>query len=215
MLKYQTAPPDFYDNAIYSAGDVSSKNNAYSVIGNITYADNISYKAGNVNGTVKHDPSISPLALLSFNELRAVSQAQGNYHNSTQLNGPFPSSFWYNQAAGIPNVIFLEGNLDLNGKTSVSGFYVVGGEVTYNATLSGNVAVDGCIYTRGYFTVNGGGNALNVKGGIWAGEKATLNGGAEIEYNSTYMNAIKNMNITTNVQMSDWGDTQDPYTLVP
>jgi hypothetical protein len=131
------------------------------------------------------------------------------------LEGPFPASFWYNESEGIPNIVFLEGNLNLSGKVQVAGFFVVGGEVSYDASLSGNVAVDGCIYTRGNFTINGGGKAMNINGGVWAGGITTLNGGVELDYNATYMSAINGMNLTTMVRLTSWQDEQNIYQVVP
>ncbi len=211
MNKLAMVPPNFYNSAIYSAGNIEINGNAYDIEGNVLYAGTISSNTGNIGGTITHDTSISPLASLSFNQLRALSQSQGNYHDASHLNGPFPTSFWYNEAAGIPNIVFLEGNLDLTGKSVVGGFFVVGGEVTYDAVISGNVNVNGCIYTRGNFTINGGGNSLNVDGGIWAGIGAALDGHAKIDYDNTYMQAVKNLGIDTNVQVTSWLDTQNPY----
>lgn len=213
MNKLSIVPPNFYDNALYSASNVTINGTSYDINGNVIYSGAIDGSTVNINGTIAHDTSVSPLAALSYDQLRTLSQAQGNYHNASDLNGPFPVSFWYNESAGIPNVVFLEGNLDLNGKTVVGGFFVAGGEVTYNATISGNVNVEGCIYTRGNFTINGGGNSLNVEGGVWTGTGATLNGNAKINYNTAYMQAIKNLGIDTNVQILSWKDTQNPYGL--
>jgi hypothetical protein len=102
----------------------------------------------------------------------------------------------------------------MKGNISAGGFFVVGGEVVYDATISGNVGIDGAIYTRGRFTINGGGNALNVDGGVWA-SNATLNGAVEIEYNQEYMNAIRNLNIDTDFQISSWKDTQGLHPIIP
>jgi Tfp pilus assembly protein PilX len=184
MIKVPNVPADFYDNAIYCAANVVLNGNSFDVIGSVKYAGSISGNTSRIAGSVTHDASISPLARLNFEQLRTLSQAQGNYHDASQLNGPFPTSFWYNQAAGIPNVVFLEGNLNLKGKTHAGGLFVVGGEFIYDATLSGNVDVDGVIYTLGRFTINGGGNSLNVDGGIWSGQQSTLNGNPKVTYNA-------------------------------
>ena len=213
------SPPGFYDDVLYAAGNVNISGNAYSITGDVTYAGTIS-STSNITGTVTHDPSISPLAALDYSQLRTVSQSQGNYHNASQLNGPFPASFWYNESAGIPNVVFLEGNLTLKGNDSVAGFFVVGGEVTYDATLSGTVSVDGCIYTRGNLNITGGGKGgeggLNIDGGLWVGTQTTLKGSVEFQYNAAYMQAIDdNLDIDTYVQITSWKDSQNPYALTP
>jgi len=206
-------PPNFFENAIYTAGNVNISGQSYDINGNVRFGGTISDTSHIHNGAAIHDPTINPLALLSFSQLRAISIEQGNYHDANHLNGPFPTSFWHDQTAGIPNVVFLEGNFDLSGKNSVGGFYVVGGEVSYDATISGNVAVDGAIYTRGTFTINGGGSALNIDGGVWS-TQTILHGGVDIHYNQTYMNAIKNLGIAYDVQIISWKDAQNPYLLV-
>lgn len=209
ITKTNSVPPNFYSNAIYTSGNVTISGSAYSVEGNVEYAGSIIGSTGNISGTITHDPTIAPLAHLDFAQLRAISQEQGNYHSTS--SGTFPESFWYNEEERIPNVVFVEGQLDLTGKTRVGGFFVVGGEVVYDATLSGNVAVDGAIYTLGGFTINGGGNVLNVDGGIWAGNGATLNGHAKLAYNESYMSAIQDLDINPTFQISSWRDTQNPY----
>ncbi|MGE5197404.1 MAG: hypothetical protein ACM3IL_02745, partial [Deltaproteobacteria bacterium] len=166
-----------------------------------------------VTGDITNDPSISPLASLDFAQLRTISQSQGNYHDAYHLEGPFPVSFWYDQPNHIPNVVFIEGSLTLKGNESAAGFFVVGGEVTYDATVNGNVGVAGCIYTRGNFTIKGGGNSLNIDGGVWTGESATLDGNAKITYNSDYMSAIQGLGINTRAQLTSWKDNKNPYAL--
>jgi hypothetical protein len=115
----------------------------------------------------------------------------------------------------VPNVVFLEGSLVLRGNQTIHGFVVVGGEVTYDASFSGNVSVDGCVYTRGNFTFSGGGHALNVYGGVWVGGLATLNGGVDMHYNPDYMRGISGLNVNIVTQIVSWRDTQNPYKLSP
>jgi len=201
-LKYQAAPPDFYTNAIYSAGVVNINGNAYSINGNVTTAYNISGSTSNINGTININSSVNPLMHLNFEQLKQISQTQGNYHDAGNLSGPFPTSFFYNNTT--PNIVFLEGNLILRGNDKVGGFFVVGGDVEYDATLSGNVKVNGTIYTLGSITINGGGSGLNINGGLWSGEGIRINGGVTINYNQTYMQAISNLNITSEVQLENW-----------
>jgi hypothetical protein len=213
MYKYPSVPSHFYENAIYTAQNIVLNGSSFDVIGNVRYAGTITGNTSRIIGTKTQDPAVAPLAHLDFTQLRALSQAQGNYHDARHLNGPFPLTFWYNEDQSIPNIVFLEGNLDLTGKTTVGGFFVVGGEVVYDATLSGNVSVKGAIYTLGRFTVNGGGNALNIDGGVWCGQQATLNGNAKISYNSAYVEAIQALGINTTVGIKSWRDTQEPYAL--
>jgi len=83
----------------------------------------------------------------------------------------------------------------------------------YNATIGGNVDVDGAIYAPGRFTIDGGGNTLNVDGGAWSGQMTTLNGNAKVDYNQTVMQAIQNLNLSNDVQIVAWRDTNSSYNL--
>ncbi|MCX5713143.1 MAG: hypothetical protein NTY47_08850, partial [Candidatus Omnitrophica bacterium] len=79
-------PPGFYDHAIYAAGNLERKGN---VIGTVVYGGTPSGSYKDPQPTSEtHDPSISPLALLDFEQLRTISKAQGNYHDSDHLSGP-------------------------------------------------------------------------------------------------------------------------------
>lgn len=229
-------PSNFYGNAIYSAGAVDLNGNAYSITGDILYADEID-NTGNVNGTITQDPSITPLARFDFEQLRALSSGQQNVYvvsgnnlvNEATGSENFPSSFWYSPptdpddpTTGTPNIVYIEGDLQLNGNIgTIGGFFVVVGDVinnpgeTYDATVNGNGQIEGTIYTRGEFRINGGGGNLNVNGGVWAGEEARLNGNAHVSYNNSYMSAIENLNLNADVQITSWRDTQNPYHLTP
>ena len=52
--------------------------------------------------------------------------------------------------------------------------------------------------------INGGGSGLNIDGAVWAGDIARLNGGATINYNTSYINAVKNLNINADLQLIQW-----------
>ena len=214
MIKVPNPPQNFYNNALYAAGDIGISGKAYAITGNVTYGGAIAGDTGNIQPVPTRDPSISPLVLLDFEQLRSISQSQGNYHDINHLGGSFPESFWYDEPNRIPNVVFIEGNLDIKGNDEVGGFYVVGGKVTYDATLSGNVKVNGAIYTRGGCRINGGGGAgLNVDGAIWS-DAITIKGGVNVSYNQDYISAIRdNLQIVTRVQVTNWKDTQTPFQL--
>jgi hypothetical protein len=65
--------------------------------------------------------------------------------------------------------------------------------------------VAGAIYSTGNFRVNGGGNGLNINGGIWAGNEARLNGSALLTYNQDFMRAIEALDIN-DVEIASWRD---------
>ena len=88
--------------------------------------------------------------------------------------------------------------MELSGNVTAGGFFLVVGNVltdpnvTTDTEITGNVTVNGCIYSTGEFELKGGGNSLNVNGGIWAGDEAELDGNAKVTYNAGYMAAVKN-----------------------
>jgi len=223
-------PANFYDNAMYSAGDVDFNGTSYSVEGNIRYADDID-NTGNVTGEITNDPTISPLALLDFPQLLTISQGQGNVYDQARLqaNESFPSSFWYSPptdpsdpTTGVPNVVYVTEDLKLNGNIgTVGGFFVVVGDVitspddVQDATINGTGQVEGAIYTRGEFRINGGGGNLNVNGAVWAGEEARLNGNAHITYNSDYLSALAVLGMDAGAQVISWREQVNPYSLSP
>lgn len=230
-------PANFYDNAIYSAGDIDLNGCSFIVANNepapdnkaILYAEDFDVQhPENITGTTTKDTSISPLAMLDFQQLLTLSQAQNNVYayvgsklkNTTTGSQSFPAGFWYDAAQTIPNVVYIKGDLTLNGNIdTIGGFLVVAGDVLtnpdgeYDATINGNGQVQGVIYTRGEFSINGGGGGLNVNGGVWTGHEAELNGNANVTYNKTYMDAVSSLNINASVQIRSWKDQQNPYTL--
>jgi len=106
-------PSDFYDNAIYTADDVTINGSSFSVDGDIMYADDYDVQhPENVSGFSTQDASIAPLARFNFETLLAMSQAQtavyasGNVYDVDPNNKklldpltgdekPLPTRFWY------------------------------------------------------------------------------------------------------------------------
>ena len=173
----------------------------------ITHVETCSSSSGS-EPAVTHDQTISPLARLDFATLQNIASHQSNPNTSTgtnvyksqDLKQPFPTTFYYqNNPLNGPNVVYVEGAMSLKGHDTIGGFYVVVGDiltdpaVIVDTTLGGNVSVNGCIYTTGDFTLNGGGGSLNVNGGVWAGTDILVNGGGTVTYNTEFMTAIKAM----------------------
>ncbi|MDD5566154.1 MAG: hypothetical protein PHG31_04625 [Candidatus Omnitrophica bacterium] len=237
-------PANFYDNAIYTSGDLDINGDSYSVTGNILYAGDYDVEHDNISGTATQDSSISPLARFDFAQLKILSQAQGNFYDITRITRvehkqeSFPSTFWYTRADDgvdndgdgtideadewVPNILYLEGDLTLNGDIgTVGGFFVVVGDVitdpddTEDMTINGNGTIDGVIYTRGEFRINGGGGNLNINGGVWSGIEARLNGNAHIAYNQAYMDSIQGLNIEPDIQITSWKESINPYKIYP
>ena len=228
FVQKEDMPLDFFDNALYSSGDATFNGNAYEVNGDVIYAGEFSGDSSNVDGDVIQDPSISPLARLDFCQLRQISASQGNVYDAFRLSSDFlPGSFWYTRADDgvdndedgtsdeadewVPNIVYVEADLVLRGNVGiVGGVFVVVGDVitdpdnTQDTTINGNGEIDGCVYTTGEFTVNGGGNGINVNGGVWAGLEATLNGNVNVTYNAEYMDALDNLPLNTDIQIISW-----------
>jgi len=221
VIIQKAIPPGFFNNAIWASQDLDFKGNSYSVTGNVRHGDLTPSSTSRVTGTVTYDPAANPLPRLSFQQLHDIAQAQGNIYDAARLaGGPgvFPTSFWHtpptdpsNPSTGVPNVNYVTTDLVLNGNIgTIGGFFVVVGNVltdpnaTEDTTINGNGQIDGAIYTTGDFRINGGGNGLNVTGGVWAGDEVRLNGSTTLTYNQLYMDAIEALGINADVQVLSW-----------
>ena len=149
------APTNFYDNAIYSSGNIDINGTSYTVDGKIVYAT--TNEIGDpeyVTGTITQDPAASPLARFDFEYLRGISVAQQNLYvmqgnqlvNAATGSPNFPTTFWHSRADDsldndndgtidepdewVPNVVYVEADLTLNGNIgTIGGFFVVAGDV--------------------------------------------------------------------------------------
>lgn len=220
----QNIPPNFFDYVIWAAEELDLNGNSFSVTGDVMHAD--TSPEGNlsqVEGTVTYDAKASPLPRFKFQTLYDIASAQNNVYTEEELgngHGIFPSSFWYSEptdpgdsTTGVPNVHYILGDLVLNGNIgTIGGFFVVVGDVltdptaVQDSTINGNGQIAGAIYTTGDFRVNGGGNGLNVDGGVWAGDEARLNGNVTMTYNETYMKALQALDLEADVQLISWRD---------
>lgn len=217
-------PQGFYDNVIWAAANLDFNGSAYLADGDVAHGDTTPpSNTSGVTGTVTYNPAANSLPRLSFDQLHAIAQAQGNVYDAARLSGGpgvFPDSFWYtpptdpnDPTTGVPNINYITTNLVLNGNIgTIGGFFVVVGDVLTNpsaeedTTINGNGEVAGAIYTTGNFRVNGGGNGLNVDGGVWAGNEVRLNGHATLTYDADHMAAIQALGINADVQVVSWRD---------
>ncbi|MBI4845596.1 MAG: hypothetical protein HY810_03865 [Candidatus Omnitrophica bacterium] len=224
-------PDSFWDNAIYTAGNVRVNGSAYDIDGDIIYGGSLLpavLDPAKFSGTSTNDASISPLIKLDFETMRTTAASQIKADGSDNVytfmeiaagNPPFPTSFWFDQTdpdptKWVPNVVYVETDLVLNGNIgTIGGFFLVVGDVTTNPSstsetvINGRGQIDGCIYSTGQFRVNGGGGAdLNVLGGVWAGtDGVRINGSVHLGYNEDYMNAIRDViQPGSTVQVISW-----------
>ncbi len=211
-------PNSFWENAIYTAGNVRVNGLSYDIDGNIIHGGSLqptTLDPANFTGTTTNDTLISPLVKLDFEALKTVAAAQikadgsDNVYTAAEIaagNPPFPADFWFDDsdadpANWVPNVVYVETDLVLNGNIgAIGGFFLVVGDVTTNPSatsttvINGNGQIDGCIYSTGEFRVNGGGSGLNVLGGVWSGtDGVRLNGSVEIDYHQPYMDSIRDV----------------------
>lgn len=220
----QDLPDNFYDNAIYSADEVTFNGNAYQVTGNVLSGTQTP-SGTNVTGEFIEDPTANPLPALNYNQLYDLAYGQGNVYDADRLDDvqnnadSFPGSFWRvpptdpsDPTTGVPNIVYITTDLALSGNIgNIGGFFVVVGDVltdpsaVEDATINGNGTVDGPIYTRGQFRINGGGGRLNVNGGVWSGTETRLNGNANVTYNQDYMTALQAL-VQADVQIILWGE---------
>jgi hypothetical protein len=214
----RTPQNGFYNYAIWGANNVDLTGNSYAVTGDVFTAEQRVSNTQNVSGNVISSPDANPLPGLDYNRLYEIAQSQNNVHlgGNVQSIG-FPSSFWYtsptdpsNSATGVPNVVYIDGDLILNGNIgTIAGFIVVVGNVetadanTMDTTVNGNGIINGAIYTTGTFKINGGGNSLIVTGGVWA-NAAVVQGSATVQHNADYMKAIEGLGVNANLQLRCW-----------
>jgi hypothetical protein len=222
-------PLNFWDYAIYSAGDVRGNGNSYNVNGDVIAGDDIEYSQDHFNDGETEDPSVSPLANLNYDSLKAIAMSQvydghDNYYPESEIGvTPFPTDFYYidpdpiTGTPGVPNVVFIEGNLTLNGTWgNIGGFVIVVGDILTNpdaegdTTINGNGTIDGVVYTLGEMTVNGGGGGINVNGGVFAADEVTLNGNTTVTYNQEYMDAIEDLDLPTGLTVLSWNEISSP-----
>lgn len=216
-------PPDdrMGDNVIWAPISLDFNGNSYEVEGSVLYADTTPSSTNNVNGPVTYDPTANPLPRLNFEALRDIAQAQNNIYDAARIGngqGVFPTSFWYRppgtngpEDPGEPNVNYITADLFLRGNIgTIGGFFVVVGNVLTDASttenntdVDGNGEIAGAIYTAGSFEIKGGGNGLNIDGGVWAGNEVRLDGNAKLRYNAEYMNAVP---LPIDVQLKSWWD---------
>ncbi len=191
---YKDTPPN---GAFYTPKNFGSNGDAYVVEGD-GFAGSTSGNTNNVTGTISLVVPGTGLPALDYEKLRQMSITQGYYTDGdlkiTPTTEGLPPSFWQDESAGIPNIIYINGSLTTKGNIpAIGGIFVVVGDVitdpdvTEDSIMSGNGEIQGVIYVRGEFIINGGGQGLNVTGGVWAGEDITLNGKATIEYNADYV----------------------------
>lgn len=82
---------------------------------------------------------------------------------------------------------------ELSGSFTGRGILIVTG----NLKLSGNLNYEGLIYVFGQLTIAGGGNTLNVQGGVMADSTVALNGNVTVTYDQATLLDVSKENSTS------------------
>ena len=145
----------------------------------------------------------SSTAMPSCSSPTVLAPASGGNYTYSQIVSSMPGGTWPNSSTN-PQVIVVDGNLDISGKTAGSGILVVTGNLTYdgNSSWNGIVMVVGDGLTT--YLQNGGGNGqfngaifvANTAGnppGTYGPADFTINGGGGngIYYNSCWIKSAQ------------------------
>ncbi len=220
------ANDDFFDNALYSASNLTLKGNAYNIVGDLFYDQDSTLDVShpeNVIGAIAPGDPIDFTTDIDYALLRSMAQAQEDsdvFDHTVDVSNfsssSLPASFWYDEANGIPNVIYVEGTGDLviAGTMVVGGFFVV---TSGDCQISGAVTLDGCLLSTDDLKVSG---TINATGGLWAGgvvddesankDGAFISGNITLTYNQTFMDAIESTSFLApgNTVVMSWQETR-------
>lgn len=213
---------DFFDNALYSAANLTLKGNAYNIVGDLFYNEDAVLDVNhpeNVSGTITPGEPIDFLTDIDYVSLRAIAQAQENsdvFDHTIDVDdwasSSMPVSFWYDEVSGIPNVIFVEGTGDLviAGNITVGGFFII---TSGDCQISGTIMLDGCLLSTDDLKVSG---TIDATGGLWAGgvvddESANkdgvfISGNITLTYDQVFMDAVESLSFLAagNVVLVSW-----------
>ncbi len=160
---------------------------------NVTYGDGINNVT---SGSESGPPGIvyRPAHPLDENVFKALATDQGHYHSGNfSASNNYPNGSYY-YSGSVPNIIYVNGDLTINGNMEIYGVYWINGNTT---VFNGNYRVNGIIICEGNLTMNGGGAlSPNLDGGIiHYGATNTLTGNGQpvdIDINETYFEDMNN-----------------------
>ncbi len=131
---------------------------------------------------------------LDSDVFKAMAIDQGHYHggNYSAADGNPNGSYYY--SGSVPNIVFIEGDLTINGNIIMYGVYWIKGNTT---VFNGNYQVNGIIICEGDLTMNGGGTqSPNMDGGIIQfGTSSALTGNGQpvdIDINEQFFTDMNN-----------------------
>jgi hypothetical protein len=125
---------------------------------------------------------------------KAVAIDQSHYWNGDlPATDGYPNGSYY-YSGSVPNIVYVEGNLTINGNIEIFGVYWIKGNTT---VFNGNYRVNGIIICEGDLTMNGGGSlSPNMDGGIIQyGTDSLLTGNGlpvDVDINEGYFRDMNN-----------------------
>lgn len=171
--------------------------------GAATYADSSVLPASGSREGIVYQATAYSAPVIDENIIKALATDQGHYQSGTfQPDDNYPNgSFYY--SGTVPNITYVNGNLDVIGNRSIYGIYWVTGTVT----VSGNAEVYGLIIGESDITMNGGGGSdIELEGGIIQyGSSSSLTGNGspvDIKVNNAYFDAMDS--IWAGVTVNSW-----------
>ncbi len=172
-------------------------NDAHFDINNSDTGANVTYGNGtdNVTGAGSETGIVyRPADPLDEDVFRVLATDQGHYHSgSFSVTDNYPNSSYY-YSGNVPNMIYVGGDLTINGNLEIYGVYWIKGNTT---VFNGNYRINGIIICEGDLTMNGGGTlSPNMNGGIIQyGATSTLTGNGQpvdIDINATFFEDMNN-----------------------
>jgi hypothetical protein len=172
-----TVAPGIHEDGVIDG--TGPPNNAHldidnpTTLANVTYGDDADVvTSGQERGPPPElDIVFRPAVVIDYNIFKAMAEDQGHYHGSdfSVPNGYPNNSYFYigdgTSPSDVPNVTFIQGDMDVNGNMEIYGVYWVRGNAT--VVMNGNYRINGIIICEGNLTMNGGGmTAPNMDGGI-------------------------------------------------
>jgi cytoskeletal protein CcmA (bactofilin family) len=211
---------DFFSSALYSATDLTIKGSAYTIDGDVFYdqdSDIDIQHPDNITGDINTGESVDFLSDIDYDILRDAAISQGlsdtyDHHvdPDTWQGSNLPSDFWYDEAAGMPNIIYVDGtgDIDMSGNMNLGGFIVV---ASGDCQISGTVYIEGCLLVLGDLNIVG---TVDVTGGVWASgnisdEETDSDGGVIVKgsvgivYEAGYMDALETLDFMTGEYSSE------------
>lgn len=219
-----TQPPgSFFNNTIWTTGNVTLNGTSYNVNGeatpdgidndqdgstdeageggNVCYGTSIVGDPSNIDGTEDKLLAGTKFYYLNFDTFKEMATTQGYFYTTANLadktymkDHPFPTTFWNPSDPSKPNVVYLEGDLDVSGNIGLGGIFIVAKDVIASAgsaEIGGTIDVNGIIYSLGNIKIHG---TVDLSGAVWGGSGGVeLDGNVDLGYNYTYINTFKSL----------------------